>query len=490
MKTHTSVYVSPVTAWLKRTTLFMAVAGTFVVSSCKKENGESLKPAHAPSDHRYIPMSGLASDVGIFEPNTMAWDDIVQGYSELDTRRRHAKVYLSIGITEVVKDPAIAAWITTEARKKEYNILYLEDLFDQFPETKAIVEAADDPLGMMTDWTFEEVQDHMQYGEYDIKASIYLSSLENVDNALKPIVTPGSDLYYDAEKDVDIVLGWHIDGNNVVSRINLWKEAARIAQAPVFVIDGWAGNIKDLINREGPLVTGPAIPLGDPNPNDYPPNSQPPDYATHRICISKYQIGHRYDNTSHSELEISGKMAYTPIYDYAATAWTRYFLREGGCFDDKVEEYELASVHKDDANNWTMINTDRFFAWLRSPVPADPNTGELDYNYVPDPNSPQGYSYQPRKILFFNTYENDDWPSPDRPISPEWIFGMYLGMEGKMENHDEWYQFDPTAGTHTWWYTYGMRLHISQMTTGWNYSLWTNPIKGMLQFKTTGYCNY
>lgn len=471
---------------LKAFAQFLIISG-IVVTGCKRESPEQvLKPA--PLNQQTQSMSRSTSNVSLFEPNTMAWGDLAKGYSDLDTRRRHAKLFLSIGLTEVVKNPAIAQWIEAEAPNHEDSVFYFEDLFNHFPQTKAIIERTVDPLGTYTGWKFEEVQQQMQYGEYDIKASIYLASLSNVNNALKPVVTPGSDLYNDAGKGVDIVLGWYIDESNNVSRINLWKEAARAARVPVMVIDGRAKNIKELINREGPVV-GPPVPLGDPNPNNFNPN-QPPDYANHRISITKYQIGYRYDNNSNSEFEISGKLVYTPAYNSGSGALMRYFLRENGCYSSTTEEYQLASVNNYNADNWIMVNTDRFFCWLNSPVPADWSTGELDYNYVPAPGTPQGYSYQPRKILFFNTYENDDWPSSRKPISPEWVNGVHLDMKGRMENHDEWYQFDPTAGTNTWWNQYGMRLHISQMAIGWNYSMWTAPVKGMLEFKTTSFCNY
>jgi hypothetical protein len=337
-----------------------------------------------------------------------------------------------------------------------------------------IIETTIDPLNVMTGWTFEQLQDYMQYGPYDIKASIYLASPGN--SNFKPIVTPASDIKEDANGK-DVFLGWITDSTGRPKRIDLWKGIADISGRPVFAIDARAKNIKDLINWEGP-----SVPLGDPHPGMYDPQ-QPPDYPNWRMSVTKYQIGYRYDNTPNSELNINGKMVYTPVYNSGANAFTRDFLRKLGCYEQKVPEYELASVPANDATNWATNNIDQFFAWVYG---GDANTREYDNNYIPGtPNA----IHQPRKVLFFNTYENDDWPVGIKPLSPEYVNGIALGLKGRMEGHEEWYQFNPEAGANTWWNQYGWRMGHGYI--GWTYSMWTGPnVKGMLEFKITGNCSY
>ncbi|WP_300661631.1 hypothetical protein, partial [Fluviicola sp.] len=360
---------------------------------------------------------------------------------------------------------------------------YFEDLFAVFPETKLIIESTVDPLEKYTGWSFEQVQDQMQYGDYNIKASIYVPTFRGQNNSLKPVVTPGDDISENADGN-DVVLGWYINQNNEVTRVDMWTELSVAARAPVFAIDGRATNIRQLYDKLGPNT--PMIPLGnDPEPVD---PSSPPDDANERIAISKLQIGYRYDNNGHSEVEMVGKVVWTQTYNTPTGADPiRSFLRKG-CYNNREEHVRIGDVSNYDADNWIVNNTDKFFCWMHDDAPTGTWIGgEYDHNYV-------GAAFQPRKVLFFNTYELDDSYTSNKALSPEWINGAHVDLKGRMGTYSEWYQFNPAAGQNVWWNEYAMRLHWSMTVwtpgSAWTKDLWTNPIKGMLQFKTTGFCTY
>jgi hypothetical protein len=425
---------------LSYTTWKTAILGTTLTvalfGSCKKEMPKQGQTA----DHKYQPSVALISaTLSTFEPNTMSWTDLGIGYNDQNTRYNKAKLYLAIGLTEVVKDPAIAAWMVAEAKQHEDNVFYFDNLFARFPDTKKIMEATIDPLGEKTGWTFERIQQEMQYEDFDIKASIYLINTDIADASQKVMVTPGYDLIPADEKHPsDVALGFYTNQQNEVSRINLWEEVIAGVTAPIFAIDGRATNKPPLVITGVPLDGG-MVPMGSNSP--LPQN---------RIAITQVQIGFRYEGSGNSEYRVTGRnlfFAYwgpgTVLQGYvnASPENSRYFLR-WYCGEKREESNQQYSVSASSINSWTPVNGDQYFCWTGISGINDILYSERDGymivntagSIVPGPS---------REKLYFNTYEDDGWITSKKTLSPTSINGVELGLKGRMGQYNEWYQTDP-----------------------------------------------
>lgn len=76
---------------LKLIVLVIALTA-LALSGCNKE-----KPGAETEKANNKLMSTVS--LGVFSENTMPWSEIVKGYDAGDTKRRHAKLFLSIGLT-------------------------------------------------------------------------------------------------------------------------------------------------------------------------------------------------------------------------------------------------------------------------------------------------------------------------------------------------------------------------------------------------------
>uniref|UniRef100_UPI00260BCEBF hypothetical protein n=1 Tax=Fluviicola sp. TaxID=1917219 RepID=UPI00260BCEBF len=108
--------------------LALSICSSATFFGCQKKEKRIQKEKTA-SEHRYNPSTTKLASVNVFKENTMAWSDIIRGYSSENTQYRHAKLFLSLGLVEVVKDPVIADWIINEAPMHEDSVFYFEDLF-------------------------------------------------------------------------------------------------------------------------------------------------------------------------------------------------------------------------------------------------------------------------------------------------------------------------------------------------------------------------
>lgn len=474
--------MNQITTPFPKVLMCLALSASALSSCTKVERSNKVKQQVAR--HKYQPtITTMSANLSIFENNDMNWADLELGYDDVNIGYNKAKLFLSIGLAEVAKDQVIADWIVSQAKVHEDNVFYFDELFDQFPETKAIIESTVDPLGEMTGWTFEEVQEKMQYEDYDIKASIYLTNTEIADASLKPIVTPGYDIMQEDENHPsDVVLGLYINNNNEVSRVNLWKEVIDGVTAPIFAIDGRATN-------KPPIVIVGTL--------DTPTGAVAQRAGSNQFNITKFVIGKRYESSGNSELAITGKCFFFPYQGSAPlqsgipnpSAYSRNFLRKNGCGTAYDLDFEIASVSPSVANSWAPVDIFRYFCW-----------GGLGYsnNFQPEHSEGDSYAYlitsgpaagnyqsaNGRKRLYFNTYENDGWPTSLKTLSPASINGVPLGLKGRMGTYNEWYMFNPYNAAQ-WLTTNSFMLHA----LSYPHDFYNDPSKGgWFRLDLSGWC--
>lgn len=465
--------------------ILAAAMPTILLSGCYKATPEKTIAASSDKTHNLEKGKSFAR-TSVFEPNNMAWQELGIGYNNQNTRYNKAKLYLAQGLTEVAKNPVIAKWIVEEAKIHEDNVFYFDNLFARFPATKAIMESIVDPLGEKTGWSFEQVQREMQYEDFDIKASIYLANTDIADASLKPMVSPGYDIMPEDENHpTDVVLGFFINEQNKVSRINLWDEIVKNVTAPIFAVDGRATNKPPLVinNADMGNYAGPGPVIIQTTPK-------------YRINITQFQIGYRYENTGKSEFAVAGKCLFFPYPGQVVNGSTnsaspnsRKFIRKG-CGQSLIDDKEVASVESSIINNWTPVNTDSYFCWMGVEYPNNPAYSEHDSYWISSSTNASGVQQGSvsRKKLYYNTYENDGGFTSLKTLSPASINGVPLGLKGRMGSYNEWYQYDPYDLT-SWAPVNTFDGNSIFSYTNWETFRWGPPSKGgWTKLKISGVC--
>lgn len=400
-----------------------------LLGACRKDNIPQQKTS--PNRHEYqASVTAKTIDPEQFEPNKMSWPERVIGYDEADAEFRKAKLFYALGLREIVKDSTIAHWIFNRAKKAENNVIFLDEVFSEFPGTRELVASVQDPLGRMTGWNLEQVTAKMQYDNYHIKPAIYLMNAEHADGSFKPLVTPGDDLDVDDEQHGDVVLAWHLSNNNQATAVNLWEELAQRLESPVLCIDGVATNLKEL-EQETPLPTAKTT--------EYFPIS---DYPNMRLTMTRFRIGYRYDVGNNSELRLVARCIMLQNPEDPETEWKwklRNFFREN-CFTKVMggNNFEITKVHKRDIGK--TLSIDRFFAKAQTPWPLDLAVGEYDHYMLSTPSGPRLMN---RKSLAFNLYEHDGFASLKKLMRIQTDPGRTEEVEGRMTKYNEWYLFNP-----------------------------------------------
>lgn len=445
---------------MKKPILFTIAAIAFL-AACKKESTQ--QGGSKASKHQYSPNTSLMKSVSVqgFEPNTMSWADLTVGTDPQDVLYRKAQLYFSIGLTEVVKDSTIADWITRQTLANEFNVIHFDELFAQFPATKQIIESVNDPLGAFNNYTFEQVQQLMQYDTFNIKASIYLTNAQIADPTYKPICAGGFDLDLEdtsAAHPSDAVLAWHLNDNNEITKITIWEDNAKTSLAPVFSIDGRStvniGNLLKTTDEDPGLTSG------------FPPIT---DHPNMRVSIISYRINVRHDISPNSELHMQSSCSYTHI------PGKRPFMKTGCAetfWDLPQYDKRLDVIHKSKMGH-LFTNKDIYYARAHD---GGMGYGEYDYNSL----------YPSRKWLFYNTYEYD-WFASHKPLTPSSIkyssmpFPINIGLTGKMSKYDEWYENEP------WFPKY---FTLPYPFVGWSMGFNMFSGKGGHEIKIVNHCTY
>lgn len=376
-------------------TAFSALTLFISVYSCTKQTHTSEEKSHV-----YVPTTTTKVANTNFEENIHNFSEIVEGVDNTDTKLRKIRLYLSVGLVEVVKDSTIANWIYYATMQSENREIKFSDLFAAFPQTRDIVESAIDPLGQISEKSLEDLEDELDYEGYQYWASIYLTNENSADGEYKPIITPGLDIE-DIGEISDIAFAWHLDGNNNISKIRIWEELANSTPAPVFAVSM-------MVKKNYPTSS---VVLRETS-------SAPPDYINDRADISSFKIYHQYDKSKNSEYCITGAWIKNTGGASAYLRYTCLGALVSGAVNTQNHYTKLADVHKKNLGSERSCN--RLFCRLRT-------TDELDAS----------------KYVFFNTFERDWFAGVKDLGSIINSAGQTLKMKGNFSNAHEWYQFNP-----------------------------------------------
>jgi hypothetical protein len=462
--------------------LGIALTTVLFSASCRKDNIPQNKPA--ASRHQYKPgTTARAAALTLFEPNNMSWAERCIGYDVADEGFRKAKLFYSLALREIVKDPSIAAWICDKAKQAENNVIFLDDVFAEFPGTRELAAAVTDPLQEMNGWSLEQVTAKMQYDNYHIKPAIYLMNAAKADSSIKPLVSTGDDLDLDDEVRGDQVLAWHLDQNNTSTAITIWESLAEQLDAPVLCIDGLATNLEALENA--PATTAPD---GSELPTGRTSRVVPiTDHPNMRVTLTRYRIAYRYDAAAKSEIHVAARcmMRTNPDAPSNLGMWDkRKFLRQDCLNPEPIEDYLVVKLHKRDINSTRSI--DRYFAKAHSPWPLNLFYGEYDHYMVTTPSGPRLMN---RKSMIFNLYERDGFVSAKKlisfrtqPIPATGPRPSPYTISGKMSKYNEWYLFNPNDDFHAY------AINLPYPAIGWTHDEYHG--KADMQLKINNHCTY
>lgn len=364
------------------------------LTSCKKEQ---LTPENNNAGQSTMFRS---IDEGIpLIPNPLPIENYFTNPDDADDERIIATLYNMANTSKnLFKDNILNRFIFEKAVLNDNNCADLRQILNSsnirnlvddkaaFDNLKQIVENADLTHRSQNPEGNGEIENYIP--------AIFVANIDNADINKLPVFSAGTYVNNNllgAEQFQDYIVAWFWNGSNFVEFI-LNEEVAQRMTNPLFIFDNAEEEITNRAKQRNKFVQP----------------EQPKNMNTAWYSSYEYQINHRYDNTNHSELCITGA-------HINENGQPQLICRKpNGTFDNWKK---IAEVHKNNINQ-ILYQWEQFCS--NDVVPFNQN------------------------FIFWNTYERD-WAKSPKDLGQASRNGITIYLNGRRQYSSEWYAYDPSV---------------------------------------------